>query len=295
MADYKIADLVLHTTWEDRGARHLRYRSHDCVVLPRSFRAFQMYEEQPEKIDIEVVVKAVAPFEMPTEYKNIGNLMCYQEGEEEVIAFFTDYENTIPGCSIRIRKGYAYAELIPHRKECQSFDLQRAQYVFEGRMLLEGGFVLHGAAVEWNDQGIIFTGNSGAGKTTQAHLWKQKERALILNGDCPAIRKTKEGTKMYGTPWCGSSGEYMDRSTTLTAVVLVKRAEENRVRRLEGQEKMMVVLSQVFRSNVNPNMLDHAIANVANCMDDFCVYELSCTKEYGAVEVLKQELLSNTQ
>lgn len=291
MADYKIADLVLHASWEDRGARHLYYRSHDCVVLPRSFRAFQMYEEQPKKIDIEVVVKTIAPFEMPKEYKTIGNLMCYEDGEEEVIAFFTDYENTLPGCSIRIRKDYAYAELIPHRKECQNFDLQRAQYVFEGRMLLEGGFVLHGAAIEWNNQGIIFTGNSGSGKTTQAHLWKEQERALLLNGDCPAIRKTPDGTWIYGTPWCGSSGEYMDRSTKLHAVVLVKQAKENRVRKLEGQEKMMVILSQVFRSNVDSKMLDYAIANVANCIDDFCVYELFCTKEHGAVETLKQQLL----
>ena len=287
MEDYQVADLVLHTIWHYRGERHLRYRNHDCVVLPRSLRAFQMYEEEPEKADIVIEIKGIEPFEMPANYKKVGNQICYEEGEEMVIGFLTDYEKELPGCSIRMKKDYSYAALIFHRQECQTFDMQRAQYVFEGRLLLEGGFVLHGAAIEWKEKGIIFTGASGAGKSTQAHLWQKLERAIIINGDCPAIRKRKEGTYLYGTPWCGSSGEYMNRETVLSAVVLVKQAKENQVRKLEGQEKFMVVLSQVFRSNVDARMLDISIRNVMACIEDFEVYELYCTKDSKAVEVLR--------
>ncbi|MCR4803851.1 MAG: hypothetical protein K5895_12805 [Lachnospiraceae bacterium] len=292
MANYLIAGVVFRATWHQQEQKNIVYLAHDCVVLPRSFRAFQMYEEQPKHVDIEVEVKGIETFEMPKHFKRIGNQICFQDGEDMVIGFLTDFEHELPGCSIRMNKDYSYVSLTPHRPECQVFDMQRIQYVFEGKMLLQGGFVMHGAAIEWNGRGIIFTGVSGSGKSTQAHLWKQFERAIIINGDCPAIRKTKNGVMMYGTPWCGSSGEYMDRETPLRVIVQVVKSEENKVRELTGNEKFMTILSQVFRSNVDETMLDRAIENITNCMGSVRVLELRCTKEKGAVEALKEYINS---
>lgn len=293
MASYKIAGLIVTANWENRGRRHLYYRSHDCAVMPRALRAYQMYEEEPEHSDLELLVKAKEPFVMPEHYKKIGNEICYKDGEDFVLGFFTDYENELPGCSLKIKSDYSYAELIPHRAECENFDLQRAQFAFEGRMLYMGGFVLHGAAIEWNGKGMIFTGLSGAGKSTQAHLWKQYRNAWVINGDCPAIRQRDGITYMYGTPWCGTSGESIDRETPLHAVIMVKQAAENKVRKLEGQEKFMTVLSQIFRSNVDEKALDLAIANLDKMIDTFQVYELQCRKEEGAVRELEKVIVCN--
>ena len=43
--------------------------------------------------------------------------------------------------------------------------------------------LLHGAFVDYGERGLVFTGPSGIGKTTQAELWQQYAGARIVNGD----------------------------------------------------------------------------------------------------------------
>ena len=287
---YRIAGLTMEVIWENLSRKFLYQLAHDCSVMPRAMAAYEMLEEEPEQVDLSVRVRSIAPFTASAPGKRLGQEICYEEKDCFCLAFFLDFEHSEPGCSLRMSKDYAYAELIPHRLEGETFDLYRVQYAFECRMLQLGNLVVHGAAVEYQGKGIIFSGLSGAGKTTQAHLWKKCRNALILNGDCPAIRQDQGQILVCGTPWCGTSGEQIDRQVPLKAFVMVKQAGENRVRELVGREKFMTVLSQIFRSNTDGNTLDLAIANLERMIDGFQVYELCCTKDSQAVEVLEREL-----
>lgn len=67
-------------------------------------------------------------------------------------------------------------------------------------------FLMHGAVVEWNEKGYMFTAPSGTGKTTHIQLWKQfiGEDVRIINGDKPILEIGEQEVLAYGTPWAGS-------------------------------------------------------------------------------------------
>jgi hypothetical protein len=163
---------------------------------------------------------------------------------------------------------------------------------FEGNVLYKGGIVLHGAAIETCGSGIVFTGVSGAGKSTQARLWRAYRNALILNGDCPAIRLSDGIPKVYGTPWCGTSGECVNRAAKLKAVVLVKQGESNALRELTRNDAFLALLANVLRSNFDDHALDLSIVNISGIIGRIRVYELTCTVGEQAVELLERELFS---
>lgn len=290
MTYYKIAGLVMGVTWENPSGRLLYNLGHDCEILPRSLRAYEMYEEVPKQVDMTVCVKNITPFQETVKGKKLKQEICYEKDDCFILGFFIDFEHEDPGCSLRIKKDYSHVDMIPHRPEGETFDLYRIQYAFECRMLQFGNFVIHGAAIEYMHKGIIFSGLSGAGKSTQAHLWKKYRNALIINGDCPAIRRVNGQTMVCGTPWCGTSGENIDLEVPLLAIVMVKQATKNSIRKLQGNEKFLTVLSQIFRSNIDANTLDAAISNLSAVIDSFSVYELSCTKDESAVDILEQAL-----
>ena len=67
------------------------------------------------------------------------------------------------------------------------------------------------ALIETAYGGILFSGVSGAGKTTQAELWMQWEQARQINGDRPIlVSKVIREWLGCGSPYAGSSECYIN-------------------------------------------------------------------------------------
>ena len=150
--------------------------------------------------------------------------------------------------------------------------------------------VIHGALMEYDGKGIILSAPSGTGKSTHAHFWRDNYRGLIINGDRSLCRKKDGIWTGYGMPWCGSSGEYINRDVPIRAIVVLQQAEENEVRLLtplEGFQRMYenLVLPQWDKDKVNQglDLFDDMLANIP-------VYLLKCRPEAEAAAVLKREI-----
>lgn len=144
----------------------------------------------------------------------------------------------------------------------------------------------HGALVEEKGRGFLLCAPSGVGKTTHARLWRDRKNALILNGDRAACRKEQGRWIGFGTPWCGTSGEYLNRSVPLGAVVILKRGDENRVTPASGLMLLSHVVYPVWDRKETEWML--------SLLDDFLetvpVLQMECTPDVSAVETLYQAL-----
>ena len=291
MNHYKIADISIHVIWENEEKRYRNYLYHDCIVLPRNLASFRC-EEQSEEPDMTAWVHELCEFTGSESYKRVHNQAFFERAGKNVMLVFDPYNRNRPGYSLEMSKDYSRVDYIPHIREYEHYDLQWMMYPFEGRILYRGGFVLHGAAVEFNGKGIIFTGVSGAGKTTQAHLWQRFRNAIIINGDCPAIRMENGIPYLYGTPWCGTSGESINRRTHLSAVVAVKQGETNSIRELNGTPAYLALLANIFHSCFDKEAVELSIANLERIVKQIRVYELTCTISEAAVEILERKLIS---
>ncbi|MCG8430517.1 MAG: hypothetical protein MJA29_05055, partial [Candidatus Omnitrophica bacterium] len=81
--------------------------------------------------------------------------------------------------------------------------LGAGELIIRSAMALSGGIVLHAAGIDDNGRGIVFSGHSGAGKSTQLDFWLDEDGVIPMTDDRVAIRVSGDHAVCYGTPWGG--------------------------------------------------------------------------------------------
>lgn len=171
------------------------------------------------------------------------------------------------------------------------------KYVFEyfGRIfpyfaLTMDSIVLHGVLMEYHGKGIIISAPSGTGKTTHARMWRDYKNTLIVNGDKSLCVKKNGRWTGYGMPWCGTSGEYINRSVGIQAVVILEQSESNSIQRLSTfdgfKRSIQNVLFPTWDSSLNIKAID-LLNDIVNSVP---VYNLKCRPDLESVEILEREL-----
>ena len=96
----------------------------------------------------------------------------------------------------------------------------------EQLLLQQNRLLLHASFIKYKGNGILFSGPSGIGKSTQAELWKRTRGAEIINGDRAAVGLADEGWTAWGIPYAGTSGICHNESAPLLAIVVLRQAKE---------------------------------------------------------------------
>ncbi|MDO4746443.1 MAG: hypothetical protein Q4B18_07790 [Bacillota bacterium] len=107
--------------------------------------------------------------------------------------------------------------------------------------------LMHGAAIADGNGAYLFTAPSGTGKTTHIRRWMEElPGAYVVNGDKPLVI-AGETPMVCGTPWCGKERMNTNTIVPLKAIVFMKRADENAMRRISFLEAFPRLLEQTHR------------------------------------------------
>ena len=151
-----------------------------------------------------------------------------------------------------------------------------------------GGIVLHSSFVEYNKKGILFTASSDTGKSTRTNLWHKHRGAGIINGDRSAICVTEGGIVSYGTPFAGSSNICLKKILPLAAVVCLKQAPQNHIRRLLGAEAFCRIWEGCSVNTRDKTDVAAVSATVQQIICAVPVFELACTPDEMTVKTLEE-------
>lgn len=152
--------------------------------------------------------------------------------------------------------------------------------------------ILHASFVSTRYGGLLFSGVSGIGKSTQADLWQRYEGAELLNGDRTVLRRIDGVWTAFGSPYAGSSNCFVNESRPVRAIVLLSQGSACSLRRLSP--------AAAFRglyAGMTVNLWDDRyVARVCDLLAalDVPVYALTCTPDRAAVDCLKAELEHET-
>ena len=108
--------------------------------------------------------------------------------------------------------------------------------------------VFHGAVLEYEGNGVLFTAPSGTGKTTHIRLWKKcfGDKVNIVNGDKPILHIEDEKVVAYSTPYAGKEGYQNHSSVPLRAICLIRRGSENRIQKVNAGEYITEIIKQIY-------------------------------------------------
>ncbi|MDD6276744.1 MAG: hypothetical protein PUB20_07980 [Clostridia bacterium] len=153
-----------------------------------------------------------------------------------------------------------------------------------------GVVTFHGALVEYNGNGIIIAAPSETGKTTHARLWRDSLGAIIINGDNSCCFLKNGVWTGFGIPWCGTSGENINRSVPICALVTLERSETNKVEKLDGMEAFKETLPVLQCPVWDTQLSEKSLNGLDSFINDVPVYRLKCRPDRDSVETLKKAL-----
>lgn len=161
---------------------------------------------------------------------------------------------------------------------------------WEALLIRENRMILHASCIDTEVGGILFTGPSGIGKSTQAKLWCQYQGAELINGDRAVVAKEDQQWSAYGSPYAGSSRCYVNKNCRIGAVVVLKQAERCMIRKMAAGEAFCRIFSGLTVNNWDRNFVNRACDLVQMLLTEIPVYELACTPDRDAVDILYHAL-----
>ena len=152
-----------------------------------------------------------------------------------------------------------------------------------------GMLVLHSAyIVTRGGEGILFSGPSGIGKSTQAALWERCAGARVVNGDRALVDVGKKTAN--GIFYAGTSGISENVTAPVRAIVLLGQGSENRVFVPSPQAAFAGVLSQCAYYEWDARSAEQMTECVARLVSDVPVLRMDCLPDATAVETLRGKL-----
>lgn len=158
-------------------------------------------------------------------------------------------------------------ELSPHNVAdyCYEFTSVYRKFIYQ---LMENydAFFFHCSSIAVDNQAILFTAQSGTGKSTHRNLWLKafKDKITVINDDKPVIRKIDEVYYVYGTPWKGKEGMGNNIRVPAKALCFLSRSEENHIGKIDSMSAVTKALNQTIRPQ-EPQLM----SNLLNLLDGF--------------------------
>ncbi|HUA32322.1 MAG TPA: hypothetical protein VMA09_01855 [Candidatus Binataceae bacterium] len=132
------------------------------------------------------------------------------------------------------------------RQGAYPYAIDSVMRIVHSLMLVErGGFLLHAASVVRNGRAFIFSGVSGAGKTTISRL--APSDVTLLTDEISYIKPTNEGYRAFGTPFAGElarSGENI--AAPLGALYFLKQGASNDTQVIRGSDAARRLLRNIL-------------------------------------------------
>lgn len=187
--------------------------------------------------------------------------------------------------------GRILAEYLPGKRELVSVIGNCFAFSgWESLLIRKNRLCFHAACVDTQLGGILFSGPSGIGKSTQADLWQRYRNARLINGDRPILSREQNGWLAWGSPYAGSSRCHVNDCCPVSAVVMLRQAPVCRLRRLAPAEGFRRIYAGMTMYSWDPEFVSTAVDLAMALALEVPVFEFECIPESNAVDFLEREL-----
>ena len=155
------------------------------------------------------------------------------------------------------------------------------------------GVLVHGCGVAiGEDQGILFSGTSGAGKSTIASIWAKQPGVEVLSDDRVIIRCDGDGLWMYGTPFHGTAGYASPRAIPLKNIFFLEHAKRNVIRPVTPTEAIAQLLVRSFPPFWDREGMDFTLQALERLSQSIECYDLEFVPDTSVISIVLDNLHS---
>lgn len=236
--DRAASRLTLRRARPPRGSR-LRLRVGDVTLhlhseegfpirLPAEMTAF--HTTRGGDIEVEVVRGAIPspPPDSEPLFVSGGLWTVYRQGRQLLYLIREPVRGRAPLSALVIDETRSRGRL--HLPEGAPFALHYPldELLFQHHLARHGGMEVHAVGIAWKGRALLFCGQSGAGKTTTARLWRRhRPPAEVLSDDRMIVRPRGGRLWAFGTPWHGSGRFASPRGLPLGGIYFLARGRRS--------------------------------------------------------------------
>jgi len=132
------------------------------------------------------------------------------------------------------------------RQNANPYSLDSVLRILHSLILAErGGFLLHAASAICDGRGYLFSGISGAGKTTLTRL--APADVILLTDEISYIRPDAGGYKAFGTPFAGELARAGENcAAPVAGLFFLEKGPRNRIEELSSAEAVRRLLRNIL-------------------------------------------------
>lgn len=153
-----------------------------------------------------------------------------------------------------------------------------------------GLFALHSASFLYRERIWLFSGHSGAGKSTHTNLWQELWQVPLINGDLNLLDVNGPVPAVHGLPWCGTSGVFTPGVWPLGGIAFIRQAPCNTVEQLTPEEKHLLIAQHLISPAWTREQAVLTLDAAGLVYPRALVCRLCCTKDPAAAETMRRAM-----
>lgn len=263
---------------------YFKYRLHEYIV------------EDSVECEIKVVCKECNDIKIPeAEVVQKNSFRIFAKSEKN---FY--YYDLLNGdvCSALIKADFSWTDI-----ECRIYDVEdmggaslnirqfnMLGLVMKYIMIHHGGLMIHSSSLSYKNSGVIFSADSGTGKSTHTRLWRKAfDDVEIINDDMPVVKYIGDKWYLCGSPWSGKTEINVNKKVPLKGIVFLERGDVNTIEKIYAPDSVFRLMKQTL---IPPgkDLTSVAMANISKLLSTVQVYRLKCTISEEAPKVVAREL-----
>ena len=162
------------------------------------------------------------------------------------------------------------------------------ELLLQGLLARGRGAEIHACGIaDASGRGLLFVGQSGAGKTTMARLWEGVPGITVLSDDRVILRRVGGSFVMFGTPWHGEAALAEPASAPLTGVFFLEHGAANVLLPLRGAAAATRLFACGFPPFFDRAGLDFTLKFLGELVAEVPCHELRFAPDGQAVEFVE--------
>jgi hypothetical protein len=180
-----------------------------------------------------------------------------------------------------IERGDFYARWDPRsgrglvRQNANPYSLDSVLRILHSLILAErGGFLLHAASAICDGRAYLFSGVSGAGKTTMTRL--APRNVTLLTDEVSYLRPGVDGYSAFGTPFAGELARPGENcSAAVAALFFLEQGPENVIEELPAGEAVRRLMRNILFFAEDPGLVERLLATACDFVDKVPIRRLT--------------------
>lgn len=219
--------------------------------------------------------------------KRLSSHEVVHQYKDEIHLYGVEDQRVIYGIK-KINHEWYEIVMLKGLKHIEDIEYVLSLRIFSHLVAAHNHMILHASAINFQEQGILFSGVSKVGKTTLAkRIMTHHEDTTFINDDKPLITHEHDTFFVHGTPWAGEEGLCRNQAIKLSYIFFLEQGLTSEIKEMTNYEKVVHLIEHSYHLFTD-TYIDAYVKMINQLIDTVSIYKMIVSHDEKAYDVFHQ-------